>query len=81
MAVEVFGANEFLPKSLLADITIKKTEKFFHKIGRKTKLKEYGINPKEAAMEIKKRFLERDTVLGERANITADVAYEIVLNA
>ena len=29
MAVEVFGANEFLPKSLLADITIKKNRKVF----------------------------------------------------
>lgn len=81
MAIEVYGANEFLPKSLLADITIKRTEKFFHKIGRKTKLKEYGINPKEAAVEIKKRFAKRGTVLGERANITPEVAYEIVLNA
>ena len=81
MAIEVYGANEFLPKSLLADITIKRTEKFFHKIGRKTKLKEYGINPKEAAAEIKKRFTKRGTVLGERANITPEVAYEIVLNA
>ena len=81
MAIQVYGANEFLPKSLLADITIKKTEKFFHKIGRKTKLKEYGIDPKEAAQEIKRRFSERNTVLGERQNITPDVAYEIVLNA
>ena len=81
MAIEVYGANEFLPKSLLADIAIKRTEKFFHKIGRKTKLKEYGINPKEAAAEIKKRFNKRGTVLGERGNITPEVAYEIVLNA
>lgn len=81
MAIQVYGANEFLPKSLLADITIKKTEKFFHKIGRKTKLKEYGIDPKEAAQEIKRRFSERNTALGERQNITPDVAYEIVLNA
>lgn len=81
MAIQVYGANEFLPKSLLADITIKKTEKFFHNIGRKTKLKEYGIDPKEAAQEIKRRFSERNTVLGERQNITPDVAYEIVLNA
>ncbi len=81
MAVEVYGANEFLPKSLLADIAIKKTEKFFHRIGRKTKLKEHGINPKEAAVEIKKRFKERGTILGERQNITPEVAYEIVLNA
>lgn len=81
MAIQVYDANEFLPKSLLADITIKKTEKFFHNIGRKTKLKEYGIDPKEAAQEIKRRFSERNTVLGERQNITPDVAYEIVLNA
>ncbi len=81
MAIQVYGANEFLPKSLLTDITIKKTEKFFHKIGRKTKLREFGIDPKEAAQEIKRRFSERNTVLGERQNITPDVAYEIVLNA
>lgn len=81
MAIQVYGANEFLPKSLLADITIKKTEKFFHNIGRKTKLREFGIDPKEAAQEIKRRFSERNTVLGERQNITPDVAYEIVLNA
>lgn len=81
MAIEVYGANEFLPKSLLADIAIKKTEKFFHKIGRKTKLKEYGIDAHEAAAEIKERFSKRGTVLGERQNITPDVAYEIVKNA
>ena len=81
MAIEVFGANEFLPKSLLADITIKKTEKFFNKIGRKIKLREYGIDALEAATEIKKRFLERAAVLGERCNITPDVVYEIVANA
>lgn len=81
MALCVYGANEFLPKNLLADITIKKTEKFFHKIGRKTKLKEYGIDPKEAATEIKRRFEQRTTILGERQDITPDVAYEIVLNA
>ncbi len=81
MAIEVFGANEFLPKSLLADITIKKTEKFFNKIGRKIKLREYGIDALEAATEIKKRFLERAVVLGERCNITPDVVYEIVANA
>ena len=81
MAIEVFGANEFLPKSLLADITIKRTEKFFNKIGRKTKLKEYGIDPLEAAQQIKQRFMERATVLGEKGNITPDVAYEIVANA
>ena len=81
MAIEVYGANEFLPKSLLADIAIKKTEKFFHKIGRKTKLKEYGIDAQEAAAEIKERFSKRGTVLGERQNITPDVAFEIVKNA
>lgn len=81
MAVQVYGANEFLPKSLLADIAIKKTEKFFHSIGRKTKLKDYGINSKDAAQEIKKRFKTRGTVLGERQNITPDVACEIVANA
>ena len=81
MAIEVFGANEFLPKSLLADITIKKTEKFFNKIGRKIKLREYGIDALEAATEIKKRFLERAAVLGERCNITPDLVYEIVANA
>ncbi len=80
MAVEVFGANEFLPKNILADITIKKTKKFFESIGRRTKLADYGINREDAAKKISQRFKKRGTVLGERQTITPDEVYEILMH-
>ncbi len=80
MAVEVFGANEFLPKNILADITIKKTNKFFESLGRRTKLSDYGIDKCDAAKKISERFKERNVILGERCNITPDDVYEILMN-
>jgi len=80
MAVEVFGANDFLPKNILADITIKKTKDFFKSIGRRTKLSDYGIQKEEAAKKISERFRERNTILGERGNITPDEVYEILMH-
>ncbi len=80
MAVEVFGANEFLPKNILADITIKKTKKFFESIGRRTKLADYGIDKEDAAKKISQRFKKRGTVLGERQTITPDEVYEILMH-
>lgn len=80
MAVEVFGANEFLPKNILADITIKKTKKFFESIGRRTKLSDYGIDKTEAAKKISERFKKRKVVLGENNNITPNEVYEILMN-
>ncbi len=80
MAVEIFGANEFLPKNILADITIKKTKKFFESIGRRTKLADYGIDRADAAKKISERFRQRGTVLGEKCNIGPDEVYEILMH-
>lgn len=80
MAVEVFGANDFLPKNILADITIKKTKKFFESLGRRTNLSDYGIDKLDAAKKISERFKERGFILGERNNITPDEVYEILMN-
>ncbi len=80
MAVEVFGANEFLPKNILADITIDKTKKFFKSLGRRIKLSDYGINKEEAAKKISDRFRERKMVLGEKCNITPDEVYDILMH-
>lgn len=80
MAVEVFGANEFLPKNILADITIKKTKKFFETLGVRTKLADYGIDKTDAANKISKRFKERKVVLGEKCNITPEDVYDILMH-
>ncbi len=80
MAVEVFGANDFLPKNILADITIKKTKKFFESLGRRTKLSDYGIDKIEAAKLISERFKERNCTLGEKSNITPDEVYKILMD-
>lgn len=80
MAIEVFGANEFFPKNILADIAIKKTKRFFKSIGCKTKLADYGIDREDAAKKIKERFEQRKTVLGERGNITPNEVYEILMH-
>ncbi len=61
-----------------ADLAIEAIERFFNSIGMKTRLSDYGINPQEAAEKIKARFAERDTKLGERAAIDAQVSYDIV---
>ena len=61
-----------------ADLAIEAIERFFNSIGMKTKLSDYGIDATEAAEKIKVRFAERDTKLGERAAIDAQVSYDIV---
>ena len=80
MAIEVFGANEFLPKNILADITIDKTKKFFKSLGRRIKLSDYGIDKAEAAKKISERFKERNVVLGEKCNITPEDVYDILMH-
>ena len=77
LAREVFGINE--PVDLkAADIAISEIEKFFNSIGMKTKLSDYDINAQEAAEKIRDRFKTRNVAFGEKGNITADVAYDIV---
>ncbi len=65
-------------ESETADLAIEAIERFFNSIGMKTKLSDYGIDATEAAEKIKARFAERDTKLGERAAIDAQVSYDIV---
>lgn len=80
MAREVWGF-EGENNDEAADFNIKKTEEFFNSIGMKTKLSDYGINAHDAAEKIRERFKSRTTKIGERCQIDADTAYEIVKNA
>lgn len=74
---EVFGIGENDDeKAALA--AIEKIEAFFNSLGMKTKLSDYGINPREAAEKIRARFAERGTKLGETGAIDAQVTFDIV---
>lgn len=78
IAREVFRVDENVDLKA-ADIAIDKIEEFFNSIGMKTKLSDYEIDAAEAAEKIKERFAKRNVAFGEKGNITADVAYDIVL--
>ncbi|MDD5598166.1 MAG: iron-containing alcohol dehydrogenase [Victivallaceae bacterium] len=60
------------------DEAINKTEEFFHSVKVPTKLSDYGVDAKEAAEKVRDRFNARKVAHGERAEITGDVAYEIL---
>lgn len=79
LAREVFGVNETVDLKA-ADLAIENIEQFFNAIGMKTKLSDYEVDAMEAAEKIKSRFTERNTILGEKGNITAETAYDIVKN-
>lgn len=57
------------------------TEAFFNSIGMKTKLADYGVNAKEAAEKLSERFRERKALLGEKANITPETVFQIIVNS
>ncbi len=78
LAREVFKINE-LDDMEAADCAIRSTERFFHSLGVYTKLSDYGINAEEAALEVKRRFDERNVVFGEHHDINGDAAYKILL--
>ncbi|MFR1673030.1 MAG: iron-containing alcohol dehydrogenase, partial [Candidatus Gastranaerophilaceae bacterium] len=77
LAREVFCVNEVVDLKA-ADIAICEIENFFNSIGMKTKLSDYEIDSNEAAEKIQNRFRERNSAFGEKGNITADTAFEIV---
>lgn len=78
LAREVFGVDE--PVDLkAADIAIDKIEEFFNSIGMKTRLANYEIDPQEAAQKIKERFAKRNAALGEKGAVTANTAYDILI--
>lgn len=79
LAREVFCVNETVDLKA-ADKAIENIEEFFNAIGMKTKLSDYEIDAAEAAEKIKNRFAQRNAAFGEKGNITADTAYEIVKN-
>jgi NADP-dependent alcohol dehydrogenase len=66
-------------KDEMIEFTIQKTEEYFYRLGMKTKLSDYGIDAKEAALKISSRFEERGTMLGEKQKITPEVVQEILL--
>src|SRR5574344_722385 len=80
MAREVFNCNDS-NDDLAAEYCIKMTEAFFNSIGMKTKLRDYGINAKEAAEKISKRFEERGTLLGEKLQVNFETIKDIILKS
>ncbi|OGV58631.1 MAG: aldehyde reductase [Lentisphaerae bacterium GWF2_52_8] len=73
-----FGRRVFAVSS--AEEAIFKTEEFFHSIGMKTKLSDYGIQPADASKKIYERFMGRgDVALGEGGDINAAAARDILL--
>lgn len=62
------------------DEAIAKTESFFHAVGIKTKLSDYGIT-EDHLKPIIERFQKRQWKLGERKNITPDRVEAILKNA
>ena len=73
---EVWGIkNDGRPETI--EKIINKTEEFFHSLGVKTKLSNYGIT-KEQTRPIVERFMERGWKLGEQKNITHDVVERIL---
>lgn len=57
--------------------TIKAVEDFFHSVGVKTHLSDYGVG-EEAIEKVSNRMAERQWKLGECGNITPDVVKEIL---
>lgn len=59
---------------------IKRTEKFFQKLGIRTNLSDYKIEAKEAAGKISERFKTRDAKLGEKEQLTYKYVKKILKN-
>jgi len=57
---------------------IQKTEDFYHSIGMPTRLSDYNIDANQAADRVEARFAKRGTKLGERGQIDAKAAAEIL---
>ena len=79
LAREVFGVVENVDLKA-ADVAIDKIEEFFNSIGMKTHLSDYGIDAADAAKKVQDRFKARGTKIGEKCQIDADVACDILIN-
>jgi NADP-dependent alcohol dehydrogenase len=74
--LEKFGKIMFGVDS--AEAAIQKVEEFFHSIGMKTRLADYGVDAAAAADEVRKRFMAAGYHFGEKGDIDAEAAYAIV---
>ena len=77
-ARRVWGVSE-KSDSRAAEIGIGKTEDFYHSLGMKTKLVDYGIAAADAAKKVGERFNARGSKFGEHRDIDAAVAAKILL--
>lgn len=75
----VFGISGKDPDKTAMEI-IEVTEKFFQKLGIKTKLSDYGIDPRNAAEKISDRFKLRNVKLGEKEQLLPEDVKKILLN-
>lgn len=73
---EIFGLTG-LSGGVLIDKTIQNVEGFFHQMGIKTRLSDYGLGD-EAIDKVANRLNQRGWKLGECKNITGEVAREIL---
>ncbi|MGA2863866.1 MAG: iron-containing alcohol dehydrogenase [Verrucomicrobiota bacterium] len=62
-----------------AEAGLAKTEEFFHSLGMKTKLADYGISAPDAATKVATRFRARGLHLGEHQAIDAAAAAQILM--
>ena len=75
---QVFGIYNNLSRDEQVEYTIQAVESFFEEMGVKTHLSDYGLGV-EAIGPIYERLKLRGWKLGEKHNITAEVAKEILL--
>jgi NADP-dependent alcohol dehydrogenase len=61
-----------------AEAAVARTEGFFHSLGMRTRLADYGIAAREAAGKVSSRFRARGLKLGEHQAIDAAAAAEIL---
>ncbi len=77
-ARRVWGVSEN-SDTRAAEIGITRTEDFYHSLGMKTKLADYGIVAADAAKKVSDRFSSRGVKFGEHADIDAAAAAKILL--
>ncbi|MBP1616488.1 MAG: iron-containing alcohol dehydrogenase [Bacteroidetes bacterium] len=75
---QVFGIYNNLSHDERIEYTIQAIESFFEEMGVKTHLSDYGLGA-DAVEAIYERLKSRGWKLGEKRNITADLAKEILL--
>jgi NADP-dependent alcohol dehydrogenase len=63
-----------------AEAAIDRTEAFFRELGMKTRLSEHGIDAKKLAAEVERRLGARNAKGGERGDVDAKMAAQIVLS-